>query len=217
MAFTAELFDGVRIDHFRGFESYYCIDAKETTAKNGKWKKGPGIALISALQKAAGDTLIIAEDLGDITEEVRALVEESGFPGMRVLQFGFLSDASNPHLPHNYRGNCVAYTGTHDNNTLLGFVWELDAAGKKKLLDYFGYADLDDWTGCYDTVLRSMLMSHAGLVIFPVQDLLLYGADTRLNKPGVAEGNWAIRFTEEQLKSVNETKFRRWNELYGRI
>ena len=217
MAFTAELFDGVRIDHFRGFESYYCIDAKETTARNGKWKKGPGMALINALKEAAGDTLIIAEDLGDITKEVRALVEESGFPGMRVLQFGFLSDASNPHLPHNYRSNCVAYTGTHDNNTLLGFVWELDVAGKKRLLDYFGYSDLNDWNGCYDTVLRNMLMSHAGLVVFPVQDLLLYGADTRLNKPGVAEGNWAIRFTEEQLNTVDTSKFRRWNEMYGRI
>ncbi len=216
MRFTAELFDGVRIDHFRGFESYYSIKATEKTAKNGKWLPGPGMELITALREEAGDTLIIAEDLGDITPEVRALVDESGFPGMRVLQFGFLSDASNPHLPHNYRHNCVAYTGTHDNNTLLGFVWELDGAGKNRLLDYFGYADRNDWNACYDTVLRNMLMSHAGLVIFPVQDLLLYGSDTRLNRPGVAEGNWAIRFTREQLAGINGEKFKRWNAAYGR-
>ena len=216
MRFTAELVDGVRIDHFRAFESYYCIKAAETTAKNGKWKKGPGMELIGLLKKAAKDTLIIAEDLGDITKEVRALVEESGFPGMRVLQFGFLSDASNPHLPHNYRENCVAYTGTHDNETLLGYVWSLTASQKKWLLDYFGYANLDDWNGCYDTILRQMLMSHASLVIFPIQDLLLYGSDTRLNKPGTAEGNWAIRFTEGQFDTINGGKFASWNGLYGR-
>ncbi|MBQ7638187.1 MAG: 4-alpha-glucanotransferase [Clostridia bacterium] len=217
MAFTSELFDGVRIDHFRGFESYYSVKATEKTAKNGKWIKGPGMDLIKALKAAGKDMLIIAEDLGDITKEVRELVDESGFPGMRVLQFAFLSDASNPHLPHNYDKNSVAYTGTHDNNTLLGFVWELDAPGKKKLLNYFGYTDVDNWNGCYDTILRNMLMSHSGLAVFPVQDLLLYGSDTRLNKPGVAEGNWAIRFTEEQLSSINRRKFRVWNELYGRI
>ena len=172
---------------------------------------------MEAIKKAAKDLFVIAEDLGDITDEVRALVEESGFPGMRVLQFGFLSDAANPHLPHNYINNCVAYTGTHDNNTLLGFVWEQDAEHKKWLLDYFGYADVDNWQGCYDCIERNVLMSHAGLVILPVQDLLQYGADTRLNKPGVKEGNWAVRFTEEQLESLSAEKFRKWNGLYGRI
>ncbi len=216
MRFTAELFDGVRIDHFRAFESYYCIKATETTAKNGKWRKGPGMALLGALKKEAKDLAVIAEDLGDITDEVRALVEESGFPGMRVLQFGFLSDSANPHLPHNYPANCVAYTGTHDNDTLLGYVWSLSAEGKRWLLDYFGYSDLDNWHGCYDTILRQMLMSHARLVIFPVQDLLLYGSDTRLNKPGVPEGNWAVRFTDEQLDGIEGRKFRSWNGLYGR-
>ncbi|MCH5198707.1 MAG: 4-alpha-glucanotransferase [Oscillospiraceae bacterium] len=217
MSFTGELFDGVRIDHFRAFESYYSVKATEKTAKNGTWIKGPGMELINALKAAGKDKLIIAEDLGDITKEVRQLVDDSGFPGMRVLQFGFLSDASNPHLPHNYDKNSVAYTGTHDNNTLLGYVWELSAHDKKRLLDYFGYTDTDNWNNCYDTILRNMLLSHSSLAIFPVQDLLLYGSDTRLNKPGIAEGNWAIRFTSEQLSSINKKKFRSWNELYGRI
>lgn len=215
--FTAELFDGVRIDHFRAVESYYAIPATEETAKNGEWIQGPGIGLVDAIKKAAKDLFVIAEDLGDITDEVRALVKESGFPGMRVLQFGFLSDASNPHLPHNYITNCVAYTGTHDNNTLLGYVWEQDAEHKKWLLDYFGYTDLNNWQGCYDTIERNLLASHAGLVVMPVQDLLLYGADTRLNKPGVPDGNWAVRFTQEQLDGINTQKFRQWNGLYGRI
>ncbi len=95
-------------------------------------------------------------------------------------------------------------------------MWSLTASQKKWLLDYFGYANLDDWNGCYDTILRQMLMSHAGLVIFPIQDLLLYGSDTRLTKPGTAEGNWAIRFTEGQFDTINGGKFASWNGLYGR-
>ena len=215
--FTAELFDGVRIDHFRAVESYYAIPATETTAKHGEWLKGPGMGLVNAIRQAAKNLLVIAEDLGDITDEVRALVKESGFPGMRVLQFGFLSDASNPHLPHNYIENCVAYTGTHDNNTLLGFVWEQDGGHKQWIADYFGHPDVSRMEGCFDTVERTMLMSRADLVILPVQDLLRYGADTRMNKPGEPEGNWAVRFTEEQLNGIDTEKFRKWNAIYGRI
>lgn len=214
--FTAELFDGVRIDHFRAVESYYAIPATETTAKHGEWLKGPGMGLVNAIKQAAKNLLVIAEDLGDITDEVRALVTESGFPGMRVLQFGFLSDASNPHLPHNYIENCVAYTGTHDNNTLLGFVWEQDDGHKHWIADYFGHPDVSRMEGCFDTVERTMLMSRADLVILPVQDLLRYGADTRMNKPGEPDGNWAVRFTEEQLNGIDTEKFRKWNAIYGR-
>lgn len=214
--FMAELFDGVRIDHFRGLESYFAIPANEKTARNGKWVKGPGMALVNALKEAAPDCFFIAEDLGDITPEVRALVDESGFPGMRVLQFGFLGDKNSPHLPHNYDNNCVAYTGTHDNNTLLGYVWELDDETRTLLLAYFGYKE-DDWDKCYGDVLREMFMSHAGLLILPVQDLLLYGRDTRLNTPGSSDGNWSYRVTSAQLSLLDKDKFRRWNSLYGRI
>lgn len=215
MRFMLELFDGVRIDHFRAFESYYAIPAGETTAKNGKWVKGPNMDLIRAIRPICRGKIIIAEDLGIITDSVRKLVRESGFLGMRVLQFGFLGDPNSPHLPHNYDAKCVAYTGTHDNNTLLGFVWELDAGTRATLLDYFGFCG-DDWNRCYPDILRTMLQSHAGIAVLPVQDLLLYGSDTRLNVPGKSEGNWSYRLRKEQLGAVDWNLFRRWNELYGR-
>ncbi len=216
MEFMTELFDGVRIDHFRGLESFFSIPATETTAKNGKWVKGPGMSFINAIKPICEDKLIIAEDLGDITPEVHALVEKSTFPGMGVLQFAFLGDNNSPHLPHNYKNNLVAYTGTHDNNTLLGYVWELPESTRKRLLDYCCFTG-NNWDESYDFILKAMLKSHAGLVIFPVQDVLLYGSDTRLNKPGCAENNWAYRILKEQLEAVDREKFLYWNELYGRI
>ncbi len=215
MSFMLELFDGVRIDHFRGLESYYSIPANETTAKNGKWVKGPGMALIRALAPMCKDRLIIAEDLGDITPEVIKLVEKSGFPGMRVLQFGFLGDDNSPHAPHNYVSNSVAYTGTHDNNTLLGFVWELDPTTRRRVFDYCGYAG-DNLDESYDHLLRTMFASHAGVLMLPVQDLLLFGRDTRINKPGIADGNWSYRVTKAQFESINRDKFKYWNKLYCR-
>ncbi len=214
MAFMCNLFDGVRIDHFRGLESYFSIPANETTAKNGKWVKGPGLAFINAIKTVTKDKLIIAEDLGDITPKVHALVEKSGFPGMAVLQFGFLGDENSPHLPHNYKNNLVCYTGTHDNSTLLGFMWENDEQTKQKILDYFGC--VGHWNSCYDSILRAMFASSAGLMILPLQDLLLYGNDTRLNKPGNACDNWAFRITKEQLCTIDKEKFLKWNKLYAR-
>lgn len=215
MRFMTSLFDGVRIDHFRGLESYYSIPATETTAKNGQWVKGPGMDLLAALRPVCENSLIIAEDLGDITPEVHQLVKDSGYPGMRVLQFGFLGDPDSPHLPHNYENNCVAYTGTHDNNTLLGYVWELTDENRRRLLAYCGYTG-DDWNKSYNEILRTMFASAAGLLILPVQDLLLYGSDTRLNTPGRGTGNWSYRITREQLATVDKQKFRLWNELYAR-
>ncbi len=214
MRFMLELFDGVRIDHFRGLESYFSIPAGETTARNGVWKKGPGMSFLRALKPVCEGKLIIAEDLGDITPAVYKLVRDSTYPGMRVLQFGFLGDGDSPHLPHNYEHNCVAYTGTHDNNTLLGYVWELDEVTRARLMAYCGYTG--DWDACYDAVLRTMLASHAGLLMLPVQDLLQYGSDTRINRPGVGEGNWSYRITKTQLAEVDAKKFRAWNQLYGR-
>jgi 4-alpha-glucanotransferase len=215
MSFMLEIFDGVRIDHFRGIEAFYSIPAGEKTAKNGKWVKGPGMDLINALKPLCGDKLIIAEDLGDITPEVEALVRDSGFPGMRVFQFGFLNEGDCLHTPHNYPANCVAYTGTHDNNTLLGFVWDLDDGGRRRVFDYCGYrgSNLDE---SYDYLIRTMYASHADIFIMPVQDLLLYGSDTRINKPGIAEGNWSYRVTKEQFWRIDRGKFRYLNYLYGR-
>lgn len=213
--FMCELFDGIRIDHFRGIESYYTIPYGEKTARNGKWIKGPGKSFVNAIKAAAGDKLIIAEDLGDITDEVRELVEESKFPGMRVIQFGFLGDSNSAHLPHNYTENSVSYTGTHDNNTLLGYIWELDEETRKRVFEYCGYFGADRDEGCR-SVIRTMLESHSAYVIFPVQDLLLYGNDTRLNTPGRADGNWGFRIKREQLDGIDRKYYRRVNDIYGR-
>lgn len=209
------LFDGVRIDHFRAIESYWSVDANEKTAKNGQWKTGPGKAFVDMINKIKGDKLIIAEDLGLITKEVEELVSYSGFPGMRVLQFGFIADDDTPHKPHNYINNCIAYTGTHDNNTLLGYVWELGENERKNLMEYCGY-DNPDWNRGYDSIIRTIYASNAGIVILPIQDLLGYGSDTRLNIPGKADGNWQFRITREQLDEINKEKYKRWNFVYKR-
>ena len=213
--FYKKYFDGVRIDHFRAFSAYYTIKPTEKTAKFGKWVKGPKMNLISKFIENKGDLLIIAEDLGVITNDVIELVEKSGFPGMRVLQFGFLGDSNSPHLPHNYINNSVAYTGTHDNNTLLGYVWEQPSDIKDKITDYFG-VDRSRWNDCYDEIIRQMLSSSAGLTVFPIQDLCKYGGDTRLNTPGVTENNWAFRITESALSGIDKNKLNYLNKLYGR-
>lgn len=209
------MFDGIRIDHFRGLESFWSVDAGAKTAAEGKWVKGPGKDFIDAIKKVSDGKMIIAEDLGEISEDVNSLVEYSGFPGMRVLQFGFLSFDDNSHLPHNYVKNCVAYTGTHDNNTLLGYLWELDADKKKYLLEYCGY-ESDNWEGGFDSIVRTLYQSSADTVILPIQDLLKYGSDTRLNTPGTSENNWLYRITKEQLLSIDKEKYRRLNKLYKR-
>ncbi len=214
ISFMLELFDGLRIDHFRAFESYWSIPAEETTAKNGRWIKGPGMDLIEKIQKVAGDKLIIAEDLGLITKEVEELVEKSGFPGMRVFQFGFFGGEST-HMPHNYPNNVVAYGGTHDNNTLLGYLWELDEGQRRWMLDYCGYTD-PDWTKALPTLIRTIWASHADTVVFAIQDLLGYGSDTRLNFPGRAENNWRYRVTAEQIQTINKDWIRSLNGLYYR-
>lgn len=215
IAHMLKLFDGVRIDHFRAVESYWAVPAGEKTARGGKWIKGPGMDFVNAVKEAAEGKLIIAEDLGDITEDVVKLVEESGFPGMRVFQFGFFGGDST-HKPHHYTNNCIAYSGTHDNNTLLGYLWELSEESRREMLEYCGFTG-EDWNNGFDKMLEAIMRSSAGITIFPIQDLLGYGADTRINTPGVAEGNWCFRITREQLNSIDINKFRRYNEIYSRL
>ena len=210
------LFDGVRIDHFRGFEAYWSIPADAKTAKEGKWVKGPGRAIVDKIKEIAAVRLIIAEDLGDITPEVERLLKYSKFPGMRVFQFAFLGDKETPHLPHNYIKNCISYTGTHDNNTLLGYVWELDADTRKQVFEYCN-CETDDWNhGCI-MIIKTMMASHSDTVILPIQDIFVYGADTRMNTPGTSKSNWSYRITRDQLSSVDRRTFRHLNSLYGRI
>ena len=215
LSYMLELFDGVRIDHFRALSEYWSVPSEAKSAKEGKWNMGPRKEMIDVIKEIAGDRLIIAENLGLIDENVDSLLEYSGFPGMAVFQFGFDGNAANPHLPHNYTQNLIAYTGTHDNNTLLGFVWELDNYTRNALLDYVGFGG-DDWNKCYDTVIRTMYMSCAETLILPIQDILGYGADTRLNTPGKADGNWEFRITDEQLNTVDKNKFIHYNKIYNR-
>lgn len=214
IAHNLKMFDGLRIDHFRGIESFFAVKNGESTAKNGRWIKGPGEKLVDAIKQTAGDKLIIAEDLGDITKEVEALLEYSGLPGMRVFQFSFLG-GDNPHLPHNYIKNCVAYSGTHDNNTLLGYLWELDGQTRQRMLCYCGFKG-DDWGSGCDDIIRTLFASSAGLVILPIQDVLGYGSDTRMNRPGTAKGNWLYRVTKEQLCGIDKEKYLKLNRTYFR-
>lgn len=207
------LFDGVRIDHFRGLEAYWAVPAGAKTAREGKWIKGPGMEFCKIIRRLAGDKLVIAEDLGEITPEVYELVEESGFPGMRVVQFGFLSEESL-HRPCNYPKNCVAYSGTHDNNTLLGFLWEMDAPTRDWVLEYCGH--VGSWQDGCASIVRTLFESSADTLILPVQDLLGFGADTRMNTPGKAQGNWCYRVTKEQFRTLDGARFKRLNALYGR-
>lgn len=215
MAYMAQMFDAVRIDHFRAFESYWAVPVHAKTAKEGSWKRGPGMELIRAIRQAAGSVEIVAEDLGDITPAVRQLVDDSGFPGMRVFQFGFLSAGDSLHKPHHYPKHSVCYTGTHDNNTLLGYLWELQDHLRREMLIYCGHEG--DWGSGCKSVIRTLFASHADLAMLPIQDLLFYGADTRLNTPGRAEGNWQFRLTKKQLDSIDKQYFRILNERYARI
>ncbi len=225
MGHMLSLFDGVRIDHFRGLEAYWSIPASAKTAKEGKWVKGPGKPFIKQMQKVAAEisqktgqpALIVAEDLGESTPSLKKIVTDSGFPNMRVIQFGFDGDPQNTHLPHNYAPASVAYTGTHDNNTLLGFIWECDEATRRTVLEYCGFTNQHwDTPEAYRAVIRTLFASVSSLAILPIQDVLGYGADTRMNIPGLPEGNWRYRVTKEQLDTIDKGYFRHLNHLYGR-
>ena len=208
-------FDGVRIDHFRGLESYFTVAAEETTARNGKWRKGPGRPFIRVLQKTAGKKLMIAEDLGFVTAAVRDLVDYSDFLSMRIFEFGFTNPPEEAHKPHAYPPLSVAYTGTHDNTTLLAFLWEMTPEERRRVFSYCGYPGEDIHVGLR-SALRALFASASSLVILPIQDVLAYGADTRMNTPGRAEGNWSYRVTEEQLSHADSAFFRELNAVYGR-
>ena len=218
ISFMCEFFDVIRIDHFRGLESFYTCPPDAANARRGKWMKGPGLEFVKVLKETCGEKTLIAEDLGVMTEAVKSLVRRSGLPGMRVMQFGLGADADNMHLPHNYERNIVAYTGTHDNNTLLGHIWSLDADQRRRGLAYCGFEG-ENWDSreSYGAVLRTLMESVADTVIFPLQDLLFYGADTRMNVPGVSEGNWHWRVTRDALNSIDRKKWREMNEIYGRV
>ncbi len=204
--------DWVRLDHFRGFAGYWEVPAGEPTAMKGRWVKGPGSDLLHAAQRAFGHLPIIAEDLGLITADVVALREEFGLPGMRVLQFAFDGDAGSVHLPHNYTRDCVVYTGTHDNDTTLGWYDSRSAATQHKVRVYTG----TDGREIHWTFIRLALNSVAEVAIYPLQDVLGLGSEARLNTPGRADGNWAWRYRPEMLRPELAETLREMAHLAGR-
>jgi 4-alpha-glucanotransferase len=219
-----EMVDIIRLDHFRGFEAYWEVPAAHDTAVNGRWVTGPGAAFFEALHAALGDLPIVAEDLGLITPEVRALRQRFGFPGMRVLQFGFGGDLrTNEHCPHNYPRNCVVYTGTHDNNTAVGWFYEVERpestgsleqmqAERRMALKYMA----SDGSCVHWDMIRLALASVANLGMIPMQDILGLDQGARMNHPGTAEGNWAWRYSADLLTDELAGRLRELTELYGR-
>lgn len=217
------LVDLVRLDHFRGFEAYWEVPGHETTAMNGSWVKGPGAALFDALQAALGPLPIVAENLGVITEEVEALRHHYGFPGMAILEFAFGTDGSaNAFQPHNYPRNLAVYTGTHDNDTIVGW-WNAgvgDSTRTQAEVDAEqaltrAYLGTDGHEIHWDFV-RAALSSVADIAIVPVQDLLGLGSEARMNLPGRAAGNWKWRFTEGQLTAAHGARLGELSRIYDR-
>ena len=212
LAATLKQVDLVRIDHFRGFESYWQIPAAEPTAVKGSWQPGPGQAFFDALRTAFPDLPIIAEDLGVITPEVEALRDANDLPGMKVLQFAFAGDASDPYLPHNYPRNAVVYTGTHDNDTTVG--WYVQAPEKER--DHVRRYLASDGRHVALDLLRAAYASVADLVIAPMQDVLELPSEARMNLPGSDAGNWGWRVTFDQLGEGKAHWLRELAILYGR-
>jgi 4-alpha-glucanotransferase len=210
-----ELVDFVRIDHFRGFEAAWEVPADATTAVGGLWVKGPGRVVFDTIGAAlgGGEPPVIAEDLGLITDEVRALLQATGFPGMRVLQFAFGGGSDNPYLPHNFGNpNCVVYTGTHDNDTTRGWFATLSDRDRAHVTRYLGLDGPDiAWA-----LIRMALSSTANTAIAPLQDVLDLGTEARFNTPGAPIGNWTWRVRPEQLDSVRAACLADLTALYGR-
>lgn len=208
------LADYVRIDHFRGFESYWAVPADEETAVNGKWVKGPGALLFTALKKALGEDLpIIAEDLGTITPEVEELRDRFAFPGMKILQFAFDSEDESTYLPHQLTTtNCICYTGTHDNNTTQGWYAHASEFSRDKVRRYMN----TDGGNIHWDFIRTALGTIAQFAIYPMQDVLGIGEDGRMNTPGVAADNWSWRFESHVLSDWLAAELKKTTQLYGR-
>lgn len=218
-----EFYHIVRIDHFRALASFWAVPVTAKTAKEGAWVKGPGMAFFDAMEKAFPENppKIIAEDLGVFGEDVVELLEKSGLPGMRVVQFGFEPGADSSHLPHNYPHNTVAYVGTHDNNTLLGWLWEASPEERAFALRYCGFTG-DDWSqGGYHSlscraIIEAVWRSAADTAIISIQDMCGFGSDTRMNVPGSDANHWRFRIGENNLAELDADYFAEINTLFSR-
>ena len=216
MEHSLSIYDIIRIDHFRGFSEYYEIPAPEHTAVNGHWERGPGIDIFDYLRRELGELPIIAEDLGFLNEEVREMLRRSGFPGMKVLQFAFDSSEDNDYLPHNYTKNCVIYTGTHDNDTLLGWIRSASAESVERAKKYMGLHDCADNRDLCDAFIRTAYAGVGNTAIIPMQDLLGLGSEARMNLPSSVEGNWRYRLPHDYADSVDKQRLLEFTRLYAR-
>ena len=211
---VSKLYDVVRIDHFRGFDSYYAIPAKDTTAKNGEWRQGPGMDLFKTLKRRLGKLNIIVEDLGFLTPSVLKLVADSGFPGMKVVQFAFDSREGSNYLPHTYPTNCVVYTGTHDNDTIMGWMKTAPKASVKFAKEYL---NLTKEEGYNWGMMRGAWGSVADTAIVTMQDIIGAGSEARMNTPSTLGGNWEWRATSDQIDNKLAKRVYKYMEMYGRL
>lgn len=210
---AAQKFDVLRIDHFRGLDSYWAVPFGETTAVVGEWRKGPGMALIRAIHAAYPALQVIAEDLGVAAQSVDELLRDSGYPGMKVLEFAFDDSWSSTHLPHRYPRNCVAYTSTHDNTPVMGWVAEAGAHEVGLAVDYLGLSEAE---GLHLGFIRGTLSSVADTAVIPMQDWLGLGAEARMNTPSTLGGNWTFRLRPGQLHSALADRIACCTRMYGR-
>ena len=214
ISYCYRLYDVVRIDHFRGFDEYYFIPYGDTTAEFGHWEKGPGYDIFKVMKEKIGKKPVIAEDLGFLTPSVISLVKKTGYPGMKILQFAFDSREESDYLPHNYSNNSVVYTGTHDNDTTMGWYDSLnrqDKAFAKRYLNIKAKKEI------YWEFIRAALSSVADTAIIPVQDYLGLGSEARVNMPSTLGNNWKWRLRDGQLDDSLAERIREITKLYGRI
>ena len=214
-----ELYDVVRVDHFRGFDEYFSIPFAAESALEGHWEKGPGLALFERMRHHLGERSVIAEDLGYMTQTVRDLVRDTGFPNMKVLQFAFDEGdlgAANDYLPHNYAMNCVAYTGTHDNETIQGWFDGLDEKGKKRVRDYLCDQHTPD-AQMYKKLVATVMVSCADTCIIPIQDYIGLDNECRMNKPSTVGMNWRWRLKDGQITPMLEREMLKTTMRYGRV
>ena len=215
VSFQFQLYDTLRIDHFRGFESYYAIPFGDQTARNGRWRPGPGIRFFQTVEQALGKRDIIAEDLGFLTPPVRKMLRASGYPGMKVLQFAFGSrEKGSEYLPHCYPVKCVAYPGTHDNDTIQGW---MRSASRKETAFARDYLRLSRREGYHWGMMRGVWSSPARLAVVPMQDLLGLGSEARMNTPSTLGGNWQWRLPAEGWGAELAEKLHREMETYQRL
>ena len=212
--YSSRLFDLTRIDHFRGFESFYAIPAEDKTAENGEWLKGPSMKLFNTIKKQLGNVRLVAEDLGFLTDEVKAMLKAAGYPGMNVLEFAFNDRQDSNYLPHNYVRNSVTYIGTHDNDTALGWYKSLNKADRKYAKQYMALTRKE---GLCTGMIRTAFASVSDLVIIQMQDYLELGSNARMNIPStIGNGNWAWRMKDGDINPVLAKKIKKLAKRYHR-